>query len=163
MPADIAFAMLGVMTIGGALVAVGAGNLYRAVLGLMLCLVGMAGLFLLQRADFLAVAQVLIYVGGVAVLIVFAVILTEREGEPLAAAVNPRMVPAALILGAGLTAVLVSVLWRSTPAESPVADVTARTLAEALLNRYLVPFEAVSLLLLAALVGALLIAKEKES
>jgi NADH-quinone oxidoreductase subunit J len=163
MTADVAFWGLALMTIAGALAAVGAGNLYRAVLGLMLCLVGMAGLFLLQRADFLAVAQVLIYVGGVAVLIVFAIILTERDGEPMAAAVNARMVPAALIVGGGLTAALVTVLRRSPLGDGPAAGIDARALAEALLNRYLVPFEAVSLLLLAALVGALLIARERES
>jgi len=161
MSAEAAFYALSLMAIAGALAAVGAGNLYRAVLGLMLCLVGMAGLFLLQRADFLAVAQVLIYVGGVAVLIVFAIILTEREGEPLVAAVNPRMVPAALVAGAGLTAVLVSILRRSPLAESPASEVSALALARALLNTYLVPFEVVSLLLLVSLVGALLIAREK--
>jgi NADH-quinone oxidoreductase subunit J len=149
------------MAIAGALVAVGAQNLFRSALGLMLSLVGVAGLFMLQRADFLAVTQVLVYVGGVSVLIVFAIILTEREGEPLSAAVNRRMVPAALLTGSGLTLVLLSALGRSTFVETAPVTVKARDLGEAMLNRYLVPFEAVSLLLLVALVGALLIARER--
>jgi len=160
-PAEVAFYAVSLMAVTGALVAVGAAGLFRAALGLMLSLVGVAGLFMLQRADFLAVTQVLVYVGGVSVLIVFAIILTEREGEPLSAAVNRRMVPAALLTAAGLTLVLLSVLRRTTFAESPPVTISARDLGEAMLNRYLVPFEAVSLLLLVALVGALLIVRER--
>ena len=88
---EVAFTVLTALTLGGALVAVGVHSIFRAALGLMLSLFGVAGLFLLQRAEFLAIVQVLVYVGGVSVLIVFAIMLTEREGSRQDVTVNPGM------------------------------------------------------------------------
>ncbi len=158
---EIGFGILAFLTLGGALVAVGSGNLFRATLGLMLSLVGVAGLFLIQEAEFLAAVQILIYVGGIAVLIIFSVVLLERSGDPLAVRLNSLVAPA-IVTGAVIAGGVVVAVARSGLVTSPPAGVTARDLGTAFLNQLLVPFEAVSVLLLAALIGAILIAREKE-
>jgi NADH-quinone oxidoreductase subunit J len=108
MPAEVVFGVLAAITLIGALATVIAASLFRAALGLMLSLFGIAGLFLLQRAEFLAVVQILVYVGGVSVLIVFAILLTEREGGHTEHNTNRRMaIPAALIAG-GFAAALIA-------------------------------------------------------
>ncbi len=160
-PAGVVFVVLSVVTLGGGLVAVVATNLFRSALGLMASLMGVAGLFLLQQAEFLAVVQVMIYVGGVSVLIVFAIMLTERGQKALEVNVNKRVAPWAALVGATLTAMVVGLVHKSLLADSPAAEVAARDLGIVFLNRYLVPFEAVSLLLLVALVGAIFIAREE--
>jgi len=161
--ADLGFVLAAIVTLAGGVIAVGARNLYRSVLGLMLSLTGVAGLFLVQRAEFLAVVQVLVFVGGVSVLIVFALILVEREGAAMETGVNPGLVPVAAIVAVILSGSVIYAVVRSPLGAAPPAAVQSRDIGEALLNRYLVPFEAVSLLLLAALVGALLIAREKRN
>lgn len=162
MPAEGLFAVLAGATLGGAMIAVAATSLFRAALGLMLSLFGVAGLFLLQRAEFLAVVQILVYVGGVSVLIVFAILLTEREGGHTEHNTNRRMAVPAALLAAGFAAALIALISGS-PIFSTAPDAapwTAKSLGLAFVGPYLVPFEAVSLLLLVALVGALLIARE---
>ncbi len=162
MPAEALFAVLAAVTLFGALAAVTAAGLFRAALGLMLSLFGIAGLFMLQRAEFLAIVQVLVYVGGVSVLIVFAILLTEREGGHTEHNTNRAMaIPAALI--AGGFAVALAGLVAASPVFATAPDAAAWNAADlgrAFVGPYLVPFEAVSLLLLVALIGALLIAKE---
>jgi len=162
MPAELIFAVLAAITLIGALATVLSASLFRSALGLMLSLFGIAGLFLLQRAEFLAVVQILVYVGGVSVLIVFAILLTEREGGQTEHNTNRRMaVPAALIAG-GFAAALIGMIGES-PIFAGAPDAAAwpvAALGRAFVGQYLVPFEAVSLLLLVALIGALLIAKE---
>jgi NADH-quinone oxidoreductase subunit J len=160
--ADLGFVVASAVALAGGVIAVGARNLYRAVMGLMLALAGVAALFLVQRAEFLAVIQVLVFVGGISVLIMFALILVEREGSPMEAGVNRAMVPAAAATAVVLAGAVIYAVIKSPLGSAPPSGVSARDLGEALLNRYLVPFEAVSLLLLAALVGALLIARERK-
>jgi NADH-quinone oxidoreductase subunit J len=163
MPAELVFGALAVITLAGAIITVGAASLFRAALGLMLSLFGVAGLFLLQRAEFLAVVQVLVYVGGVSVLIVFAILLTEREGGHAEHNTNRRMAIPAGLLAAGFAIALVGMISASPIfATAPDAAAwSAKSLGLAFVGQYLVPFEAVSLLLLVALVGALLIAREE--
>jgi len=157
-PAEAVFAVVAAMALGGGWMAVASGSLFRSALGLMLSLMGIAGLFLVQRAEFLAVVQVLVYVGGVSVLIVFAILLTERGGA-LRVTLN-RLAPLAAIVGAALASGLALAVQGSGLADAPPAAVSAADLGGAFLNQFLVPFEAVSLLLLVALIGALVIARE---
>lgn len=159
MPPEAAFLAVAALALLGGFVAVASPSLFRSALGLMGCLLGIAGLFLLQRAEFLAVVQVLIYVGGVSVLIVFAIVLTERA-EPMQVALN-RLAPVAAVVGTALALGLALLVWQSgLAADAPPAGVTAADLGAGFLNQFLVPFEAVSLLLLVALVGALVIARD---
>jgi NADH-quinone oxidoreductase subunit J len=158
MPVEIAFGILAAFTLFGGVAAVASRNLFRAALGLMLSLLGVAGLFLLQNAQFLAAVQVLVFAGGIAVLIVYAVALLEKPGEPLTAVFN-RLAPVAGITGSLLSIIVVVAIWKSSEGSSPPAAVPARFIGQVFLNQLLVPFEALSLLLLSALVGALLVAR----
>ncbi|MEK7475945.1 MAG: NADH-quinone oxidoreductase subunit J [Candidatus Coatesbacteria bacterium] len=160
MPAEAAFAVFALMALAGGFLAVVVRNVFRAALGLMLSLFGVAGLFLLQRAEFLAVVQVLVYVGGVSVLIIFAIMLTEREGSVLRVTLNRGLVMPGIVLGTVLALATAWAVVRAPFVDPPPAAVSARDLGGSLLNQFLVPFEAVSLLLLVALVGGLVIARD---
>ena len=126
---------------------------------LMGTLVGVAGLYLFIGADFLGIAQMLIYVGGILVLLLFAVLLTNRIGE--VNVTNKSVHILAGVLGAGaLFALLVNVIFatRWPRTEAAAAPTTAR-LGDAFLREYLLPFELASVLLLMALVGAMVLAR----
>jgi len=159
MGAEAAFLALAATALGGGIIAVGSSSLFRSALGLMLSLVGVAGLFLVQNAEFLAVVQVLVYVGGVSVLIVFAIMLTERLAV-LAPAPGPRR-QFAYGAAAVIALLFAATSLRSSLPESALSEVSVKQIGAALLTDFLVPFEAVGLLLLVALVAAVLIAGEE--
>jgi NADH-quinone oxidoreductase subunit J len=138
-------------------------NLFHAGLSLMLSLFAVAALFVLLGAEFLAGVQVLIYVGAVAVLILFAVMLTQRITSRSARQYTRALVPAFLVVVV-LAAATVLVVWKvelpplgTMPGTSAIED-----LADLLLSTYLLPFEVISLLLLGALVGAIVLARKEE-
>ncbi len=186
---DIVFWILSVMVVGGALGVVLIPDLFRAALLLILVFIAVAGFFILLSAEFLAVVQVLIYVGAIAILIIFAVMLTRdvQHGNLPNRMQLPAAVLAALLFAA-LVAVAVDTQWEFLPAEqqervdlvqtSAVTTLTGDVLTEAgitgpeeqsevqhagladlLISDYVLPFEAVSLLLLAALIGALVLVR----
>ncbi len=138
-------------------------NLFHAGLALILSLFAVAGLFVLLGAEFLAGVQVLIYIGGVAVLILFAVMLTQRITARRVRHYSRALVPAAaVVLGLAVTVALVS--RRGHGGElgpPPVGDVIG-AFADKLLSTYLLPFEVISLLLLGALIGAIVLARKEE-
>ena len=139
-------------------------NLFHAGLALIVTLFCVAGLFILLGAEFLAGIQVLIYVGAIAVLILFAVMVTQRIAfqsilrQYSRAALAAFPVALALLVGAAL---LARRAVAPAPAPLPAGD-QLTDLATALLSRYLLPFEVISLLLLGALVGALVLARKEE-
>tara|TARA_B110000196_G_scaffold178185_1_gene152797 strand:+ start:4 stop:597 length:594 start_codon:yes stop_codon:yes gene_type:complete len=185
---DIVFWILAVMAIVGALGVVLVPNLFRAALLLIVVFVAVAGMFILLSAEFLAVVQILIYVGAIAILIIFAVMLTRdvQHGNLPNRMQIPAAVFAALLLTA-LVAVAVDTKWEFLPADQQdraelvqVNAVTTLTgevlddagvspedqtevqesgLADLLISDYVLPFEAVSVLLLAALIGALVLVR----
>ncbi len=134
-------------------------------LAVVLLLVG--GLYLLLHAEFLAAVQVLVYVGAVVVLMVFAVMLTSQLGD-VRVAQNNRLTLPALAASLVFLGVLVSVLlshdWSATPAVQPAAGsfTNVQSIGQALLTTFAYPFEVVSLALLAALIGAIVIARKDE-
>lgn len=152
-----------VVTVGGALLAVFASRIIRSVCGLALCCVGLAGLFYFLQSPFLALMEILIYVGAVCVTIIFAVMLSE-PGEPPPAPSTPGSRAwggAALLVGAG-TWLGLSWLAVRTPWPVPAARVTdgsVPAIGTALLTTYSLPFELISLVLLAAILGALVLAR----
>ena len=135
-------------------------NLLHAVLFLILAFIGVAGLFVLLSAEFLAMAQVIIYVGAIAVLVLYAVLLTPRAGRDNG---ETEMAIPGVALAIALAAVFLFVIsdtdWVAV-AESPA--LTPRELGEALLNTWALPFEIASVLLTAALVGAIMLARTSE-
>lgn len=167
---DIAFWIIAVVTVGSALSVVAARDLFRAALLLVLCFFAIAGVYATLSADFLAVAQILIYIGAVAVLVIFAVLLTRHleRGNPFNKFAIPAFFVCALLL-AGLIFVAVNTNW--TPME-PTAEVakipqgnpTTAAIAGAIFDKYngfLLPLEIAASLLLAAVIGAIALVREK--
>jgi NADH-quinone oxidoreductase subunit J len=157
----VGFFVMAAITLGGALMAVAARNLIRAALGLIIALVGIAGIYFVLEAEFVAVVQILIYVGAISVLILFAVMLTRGLMKRDLPAQNAQWIAAvfiSLLMFAALLYVVVSTNWRAV--ETKVAGDLIPKIGAELMTTYLLPFEAVSLLLLAALVGAIVIARE---
>jgi NADH-quinone oxidoreductase subunit J len=155
----VAFWILTVMTLGAALMVVIVRNLFHAVLSLILSFVGVAGLYITLSADFVAVAQVLIYAGAISVLILFALMLTPRAGRDNAETFlqGPALVLAGL-MAATIAGVAAATDW-SEASRGPFTE-TAAAIGDALLNAYVLPFEIASVLLLVAMVGAIVLVRE---
>lgn len=135
-------------------------SLFHAVLFLILSFVGIAGFFLLLSAEFLAMAQVIIYVGAISVLILFAVLLTPRAGRDNS---ETQFALPAVLLSVCLAAVFLFVIndtdWNAV-ADRP--GLAPSLLGEALLGTWVLPFEIASVLLTAALVGAIMLVRSPE-
>jgi len=136
-------------------------DLVHAAFSLLFTFFGVAGLYVLLGADFIGVVQVIIYIGGILVLIIFGVMMTER-GKMLRLTVQlPGRIFAAilsLIILVGLVLAIIRTPWPivlSPAAPGP----TSAAMGELILSKYLIPFEVVALLLLASLVGAVLIVR----
>lgn len=134
-------------------------NLLHAILLLILSFVGMAGVFITLSADFVAVVQVLIYAGAIAVLMIFAVMLTPLSSRDNAE--NLLRVPALVLSGlviAAVTFIVVETDWQQATREP--FDTTATAIGEALLSPFVLPFEIASVLLVAAMIGAIVLVRE---
>ena len=157
----VAFWVLAATTIGCALMVAAVRELIQAVLFLALAFVGVAGIYIVLSADFVAVVQVLIYAGAIAVLMTFAVMLTPAADRKNSE--TPFQGPAAILAGLVL-AVIVFVIfdtdWRIS--NRGAFPATAASLGEAFLKPYVVPFEVASVLLMTAMIGAIVLTKEEE-
>lgn len=157
---QFAFIAVALLVIGSAVLVVAAKNIFHSLLFLALSFLGVSGVYFLLSADFLAVVQVLIYVGAITVLLMFALMLTHRVMTTSLAQTTKQWfiaLPVAVLTFAILVRVFVLNTWGFLPAEQhPTTGIIGR----ALLTTYLLPFELVSVLLLAAMVGAIVLAKE---
>jgi NADH-quinone oxidoreductase subunit J len=155
-----AFVLITVLTLAGALAAACLRKLIHAALCLVVAFIGLAAFYFLLGAEFVGLVQVFIYVGAVAVLIVFTILLTRREDED-AAGFNWGGVAVAIAVFAGL-------LWTilKTPLLSVSAPViealTVKRIGEVLMTNYVWPLQCVGLLLTAALIGALVLVMEEK-
>jgi NADH-quinone oxidoreductase subunit J len=156
----IAFYVLAALTLGSALGVMASRDLFHAVLLLIVSFVGIAGFFVLLSAEFLAMAQVVIYVGAISVLLLFAVLLTPRAGRNNS---ETQMLAPAALLAVALAAVFLFVIFDTdwaTVSDEPI--VAAEELGNALLGPGVLPFEVASVLLTAALVGSIMLARTPE-
>ena len=158
--AVVLFYALASLVLTGAIGVMTGRHIVRMAVQLLAALLGVAGLYVLLSAEFIAAAQLVIYVGGTLVLIIFGVMLTARAGtKVLRASKAERIV--AIVAGAALFAVLaIAIFSTSLPtAISPPPVDAVRPLGDALLGQYLFPFELASLLLLAVMLGAAYLAR----
>lgn len=165
----VAFWALAIMTIGSALMVGAVRNLIHAVIFLVLSFLGVAGLYITLSADFVGVVQILIYSGAIAILIIFAIVLTPQAGRDNSE--TSMMVPGFIV--AGLVAVMLSyaaveTAWTKcgTAAgqlqcfpDGEGFDGTAQAIGEILLDKYILPFEIAAALMLVAMLGAIIIVR----
>ena len=160
------FYLLAAITLAGALAAVLLKNTVHCALALTVAFAGLALLYLELDAQFAGFAQILVYIGAVAILVVFAILLTKGSETPKDG-VYSRNWFAGLVIAAGVFAVLGWAVLQSAAAlpheTGPAPTVTVLQIGNLLMGRYVLPLEIVALLLTAALIGAVIVAMhEKE-
>ncbi|MHB8170860.1 MAG: NADH-quinone oxidoreductase subunit J family protein [Thermincolia bacterium] len=158
---DIVFYLLAALTIGAALAVVTLRNIVHSAFFLALLFVGVAGIYVLLQADYLAAVQIMVYVGAIAILIAFGVMLTRRGNINESNLFNKQAGVSALVVAATLGVIVwlvSSTNWVVNPGQVP--DETVKIIATTMLTDYVVAFEGIAILLLVAIVGAILIAKE---
>jgi NADH:ubiquinone oxidoreductase subunit 6 (subunit J) len=159
------FALIAVLTVAGAVAAMSLRNLVHCALMLMVALAGVAALYLQLGAEFVGFAQFLIYIGAVAILIVFAILLTRGSEPPGQSIFSPKWVVGVGIAVAvfGLLSGVVLSSRVLTREIRPPPEATVHQIGDQLMGKYILPLEVIGLLLTAALIGAVLIAMhEKE-
>lgn len=157
----VLFYLFAAMAVASAIGVMVSRNIVRTAVCLLMALLGVAGLYLGMHAEFLAAVQLVVYAGGTLVLIIFGVMLTNNSTFQL---YRPRQVEVVVGLGlvALLAAALISAILHSDIAVRAGTDGNTypiQSLGEALLGDYLVPFELISVLLLAVMIGAAYLAK----
>jgi NADH-quinone oxidoreductase subunit J len=156
------FFILGVLTIVGAAAALTLRNLVHCVLALMLAFIGLAGLYLQLDAQFIGFAQILVYIGAVAILIVFAILLTRGAESPSQSIVSSSWasssVVSVVVFGILAWTIRSSVATRNSIPPQP--EVTVKQIGNVLMSGFALPLEVIGLLLTAALVGAVTIAMQ---
>ncbi len=159
---DLIFYALGALAVGGAAGVALSRNIVYSALGLLMALLGTGAIYVLLSADFLAVTQLLVYIGGVLVLILFAVMLTSRISEVRISNTSLGLAGGVALLFATapvLIFVALATPWATHPA--PALAPTTREIGDAFLTGWLLPFEIASLVLLATLIGAVIIARKE--
>jgi NADH-quinone oxidoreductase subunit J len=159
------FAIISVLTLASAAAAMSLRNLVHSVLMLMVTFAGLAAFYLQLGAQFVGFAQILIYIGAVAILIVFAILLTRGSEPPRKSSFSLNWV-AGVGIAATVFGLLSGIILTSralTLQISPPTEVTVRQIGNQLMGKLILPLEVVGLLLTAALIGAVIIAmREKE-
>jgi NADH-quinone oxidoreductase subunit J len=158
-PGTVVFYAVAALVIACAALVAFSRNMLHSALALLGTLGGVAGLYLHLGADFLGITQLLIYVGGILVLVLFAVLLTTQIGDVRASNTSLGRALALPVAGAAGVGLVVLVTWVRWPETEAVAAPTTARLGDAFLREYLLPFELVSVVLLMALVGAMVIAR----
>jgi NADH-quinone oxidoreductase subunit J len=161
---NIVFAIIAALTIAAAVAAMSLRNLVHCALALALAFVGIATAYLQLGAQFVGFTQILVYVGAVAILVVFAILLTRGSEPPQQSVVSAGWLTGVLVTVAVLGVLVYSiakssVIQRAAP-NQPGA--TVQQIGEALMNKFVLPLEVVGLLLTAALIGAVIIAMKEE-
>ncbi|MCI0394994.1 MAG: NADH-quinone oxidoreductase subunit J [Chloroflexi bacterium] len=164
----IIFAIISVLTLVSAVIVVTDRNLFHAALAMMASFLGVAGLYVLLEAGFLAAAQLLVYIGAISILVIFAIMMTRRLMQTTESPFNSQQLGGLAVAGLVLAGLVFLILqtWPldfSAGAPEASAEVLRGSVAElgrSLVSpdQYVIPFELASVLLLAALVGAIVIA-----
>ncbi|MCH8300985.1 MAG: NADH-quinone oxidoreductase subunit J [Candidatus Marinimicrobia bacterium] len=159
------FYIFALMTITGGWIVIYSRNLIYSAFSLLITFVGLAGLYGLLMADFIAATQILIYAGAVLILLLFGIMLTARKTSIEITQSNLPRLPGAII--SSLIFLLLMVVIFSEPnwnsATNPGVRETVPMIGKLLMTKYLIPFELASILLLAALIGSVFIARREES
>jgi len=158
-PAAI-FYILAALIVGSGVMVVTLKNVFHSLLFLVLCFFSVAGIYVLLHAEFVAAVQVLIYVGAVTVLLIFAIMMTAKIYSPSVRQVNEQVIPGLIIVGT----ILIVTLWAMSKtvwnvSRDVLAGQSTSVIGKSLLTTYVLPFEVVSIVLITALIGAIIIAR----
>jgi NADH-quinone oxidoreductase subunit J len=160
----IIFYVFAVITLGAASVIVFSRNIVRAAFALLFAFFGVAGIYVFLLADFVSVMQLLIYVGGIMVLILFGIMLTNRQINLDIKTGTVQTLPAIIITSA-VAGTLVGIYWSTdwnVNTQLPSIEKTTPQIGNLLLTKYILPFEITSIILLVALIGAAMIARREK-
>jgi NADH-quinone oxidoreductase subunit J len=159
---DVLFVILAATMLGSALLVVTLRDIIRCGIALVVAFGALAGIYVLLGAPLVAAAQVLVYIGAIAVLILFAVMLTQAKNAPVRLAFQTQAIPAAV--AAIVLAVVVGLSVTATDWGEAGARIATGTqaLARLLFTDYVLPLEVVSVLLLAAVIGGVYLAKRED-
>jgi NADH-quinone oxidoreductase subunit J len=161
---DAAFVTIAALIVISALAAMTLRNLVHCAFCLTITFVGLAALYLKLNAQFVGLAQILVYVGAVAILIVFAILLTRSDDQaPRAAVLSPGWWFGVVIAFTAFTVIAGAICTSaaSTSRTTAVPGVTVREIGDKLMRDYVLPLEIVGLLLTAAMIGAVVIAMQE--
>ncbi|AFN75603.1 NADH dehydrogenase subunit J [Melioribacter roseus P3M-2] len=161
---DIIFYLFAIITVASAFIVVTTRNIVYSAYSLLLTLFGISGIYVLLGADFLAVVQIMVYVGGILILLLFGVMLTNKitsvDIRTGAVHLLPAAISSGVLLGI-LWAVMTWTDWKTYDAQIP--STTIFGLGKILITNYVLIFELLAILLLVALIGAASIARREES
>lgn len=159
----VVFLVLIFITLSGGLIACNSNRVVRAVAGLIVCFVGVAGLYFFLNSPFISMMQILIYVGAIAVAIAFAVMLAapeeKRKVGPTGPLEGPLAFGTASLLAGGFSVLALKTDW---PVMDKINDGSMKEIGIRLLTEHSMVFELISIVLLIAILGALIIARREE-
>lgn len=163
---EIIFYLLAALTLGCGVLSVNTRHIFRAAVYLLFSLIGIAGIYFWMQYEFIAAVQIVVYAGGIAVLIIFSIFLTQQAGEKLAVQQTGRKIFAALAVFCGFALSMIQVYQHDFYlAQNEGSSVSIQAIGEQMLNvnqnGYALPFEVISMLLLAAMIGCIVIALRK--
>jgi NADH-quinone oxidoreductase subunit J len=160
---QLLFYLLSFVIIVSAIYVVTLRNIFHSALFLILALFGVAGIYILLEAEFLAAVQILIYVGAVAILMIFAIMLTSQLASKRIEQSNEQ-VTVAIVVCAGFLLVslgsFIYTVWRTVDSQLP--ENNTLTIGKLLMTDFVLPFEVVSVVLLAAMIGAIVLARREK-
>jgi NADH-quinone oxidoreductase subunit J len=157
---SIVFLLTAILTVAGAVAAALLKNLVHCALSLTMTFAGLALLYLQLDAQFAGFSQILVYIGAVAILVVFAILLTRGAGVPEYRGYSTSWL-LGLVIAGGVFALLGWAVVKSLPAASPASAapaITVQSIGAALMSSYVLPLEIVAVLLTVALIGAVIVA-----
>jgi len=158
---DLLFLTFAAILVGSALLVVVMRDIIRCGLAMIICFAALAGLYVFAGATVVAAAQVLVYIGAISVLVLFAIMLTQTKAGPASLVFQTQAFPAAIasaVLALLIAVVVAATSWDET---GTLHETSAEALANRLFTSFTLPFEVVSVLLLAAIIGGVFLAKRE--
>jgi NADH:ubiquinone oxidoreductase subunit 6 (subunit J) len=158
---DLLFMTLAAVMLVAGLLVVTMKDIIRCALAMIVCFAALSGLYVMASAPFVAAAEVLVYIGAISVLVLFAIMLTQTKAAPSRLVFQTQAAPAAvagILLAIVITLAVVSTAW---PETGTLFATSTTAVAEALFGEFVLPFEVVSVLLLAAVIGGVFLAKRE--
>jgi NADH-quinone oxidoreductase subunit J len=162
--AQVVFYLVALMTVGSAMIVAFSRNIVYSTFALLGAFMGVVGIYIMLAADFVAMVQLLVYVGGILVLTLFAVMLTQGIADVTVSNREVGIVPALVtvaIVGAVMLFAIFKTPWQQAAPKALAASATTYAIGNAFLGEYVLPFEVASLVLLAALIGAIVISRHE--